>query len=127
MAGGLPRVRAGCLLVLLGAIVFAMIMGAVMPGSVTGALINDVEPDIDDEGLDDIIDYVHPVDKIFADWQAAVDFLNSCFPNMSNMDDQAWMRAVRRTCRERPCGRVVHDWDADIAMPFEGQRGSVDL
>ena len=59
--------------------IMAMIMGAVMPGSVTGALINDVEPDIDDEGLDDIIDYVHPVDKIFADWQAAAGFLKSCF------------------------------------------------
>ena len=42
-------------------------MGAVMPGSVTGALIYDVGPDIDDEGLDDIIDYVHRADKIFAD------------------------------------------------------------
>ena len=37
------------------------------------------------------------------------------------------MRAVRRTCRERPCGRVAHDWDAAIAKPLEGQRGSVDL
>ena len=58
-----------------------------MPGSVTGALINDVGPDIDDEGLDDIIDYLHRADKIFTDWQAAADFLKSCFPNMSNMDD----------------------------------------
>ena len=105
----------------------AMIMGAVMPESVTGALINEVGPDIDDEGLDDIIDYLHRADKIFTDWQAAADFLKSCFPNMSNMDDQAWMRAVRRTCRERPCGRVAHDWDAAIAKPLEGQRGSVDL
>ncbi len=47
--------------------IMAMIMGAVMPGSVTGALINDVRPDIDDEGLDDIVDYLHRVDKIFAD------------------------------------------------------------
>ena len=47
--------------------IMAMIMGAVMPGSVTGALIYDVGPDIDDEGLDDIIDYLHRVDKIFAD------------------------------------------------------------
>ena len=48
-----------------------------MPGSVTGALINDVGPDIDDEGLDDIIDYLHRADKIFTDWQAAADFLKS--------------------------------------------------
>ena len=50
--------------------IMAMIMGTVMPGSVTGALISEVGPDIDDEGLDDIIDYVHRADKIFADRQA---------------------------------------------------------
>ena len=37
------------------------------------------------------------------------------------------MRPVRRTCRERPCGRVAHDWDAAFAKPLEGQRGLVDL
>ena len=107
--------------------IMAMIMGAVMPTSIAGALINDVGPEIDDDGLDDIVEYVHRADKVFKDWQEAADFLKSCFPNMPGMDDNAWLRAVKRTCRERPDGTVVHDWDPAIAKPLESQRGSVDL
>ena len=105
----------------------AMAMGVGMPNTIVGALINDVGTEIDDQGLDDIIAYVHRADQVFADWRAAADFLKSFFPNMPGMDDDAWMRAVRRTCRECPDGSVVHDWDPAIAKPLESQRGSVDL
>lgn len=107
--------------------IMAMAMGAAMPTSIAGALINDVGPDIDDAGLDDIVAYVHRADQVFADWRAAADFLKSCFPEMPGMDDDAWLRAARRTAIERPDGTVVHDWDPAIARPLEEQRRSVDL
>jgi len=107
--------------------IMAMIMGIVMPTAVAGALINDVGPDIDDDGLDDIVDYVHRADQVFPGWPAAADFLKSCFPEMPGMDDDAWLRAARRTAIERPDGTVVHDWDPNIAKPLEEQRHSVDL
>lgn len=107
--------------------IMAMAMGAVMPTSIAGALINDVGPDIDDAGLDDIVAYVHRADQVFADWRAAADFLKSCFPEMPGMDDDAWLRAAKRTAIERPDGTVVHDWDPAIAKPLESQRHAVDL
>jgi pimeloyl-ACP methyl ester carboxylesterase len=107
--------------------IMAMAMGAVMPTTVAGALINDVGPEIDDKGLDDIIAYVHRADRVFANWREAADFLKSCFPEMPGMDDDAWVRAARRTAIERPDGTVVHDWDPAIAKPLESQRGAVDL
>lgn len=107
--------------------IMAMAMGAVMPTTVAGALINDVGPDIDDKGLDDIIAYVHRADRVFANWREAADFMKSCFPEMPGMDDDAWVRAARRTAIERPDGTVVHDWDPAIAKPLESQRGAVDL
>ncbi|MEK9753398.1 MAG: alpha/beta hydrolase [Rhodospirillaceae bacterium] len=107
--------------------IMAMAMGAVMPTTVAGALINDVGPEIDDAGLDDIVAYVHRADRVFANWREAADFLKSCFPDMPGMDDDAWLRAARRTAIERPDGTVVHDWDPAIAKPLESQRGAVDL
>ncbi|MBT6095847.1 MAG: alpha/beta hydrolase [Rhodospirillaceae bacterium] len=107
--------------------IMAMAMAAAMPTSIAGALINDVGPDIDDDGLDAIVDYVHRADQVFTDWKGAADFLKSCFPDMPGMTDEAWLRAARRTAIERPDGTVVHDWDPAIAKPLESQRGSIDL
>jgi len=107
--------------------IMAMGMGVAMPTAIAGALINDVGPDIDDDGLDAIVDYVHRADQVFPDWQAAGAFLKSCFPDFPGMDDAAWQRAARRTCIERPDGTVQHDWDPAIAKPLESQRGSIDL
>ena len=107
--------------------IMAMAMGAVMPTSVAGALLNDVGPDIDDDGLDDIVAFVHRADRVFANWREAAEFLKSCFPHMPGMDDETWLRAAKRTAVERPDGTIVNDWDPAIARPLESQRHSVDL
>jgi len=105
----------------------AMCMGAVMPGAMAGALINDVGPDIDDAGLDNIIAYVRKADQVWADWGAAAAFLKSCFPEMPGMTDDLWERAARRSCKQRDDGSVVSDWDPAIVKPIEQNHETVDL
>ncbi|MDD9878739.1 MAG: alpha/beta hydrolase [Magnetovibrio sp.] len=107
--------------------VLAMAMGAAMPTTIAGALINDVGPVIDDAGITDIIRYVERSDQVFGNWQDAADFLKSCFLDMPGMDNDAWLGAVRRTYRERPDGSVVIDWDPAIAKPLREQRRNADL
>jgi len=102
--------------------IMAMIMGVVMPTAIVGVLINDVGPDIDDHGLDNIISYVNRADQVFKDWDAAASFLKASFPHAPAMDSDEWLRVARRTGIERPDGTVINNWDPGITKSLKKQR-----
>ncbi len=96
----------------------AMGMGIAMPGALAGVAINDVGPDIDGDGLANIIDFLNTCDQSFPSWAAAVDSLRSFFPNLPANDDEMWMKIARGTFRETDDGSIIHDWDSGLLKPL---------
>ena len=108
----------------------AMLMAATMPGRLVGAVLNDVGPELETAGLERIRDYIgssgsqptwmHAA-RAFADLNASV------FPDYRIHD---WLRVTKRTHRLTPEGRIVTDYDKQIAAPLRvpgGGEANVDL
>ncbi len=108
----------------------AMLLAATQPGRVVGAVLNDVGPELQAAGLERIRDYIgaggsqptwmHAA-RAFGDLNAAV------YPGYEIHD---WLRLTKRTHRLTPEGRIVTDYDKQIAAPLRtpgGSDGGVDL
>ncbi|MDZ3831505.1 MAG: alpha/beta hydrolase [Sphingopyxis sp.] len=96
----------------------SMLMAASLPGRLVGVLLNDVGPELEKAGLDRIRDYIgaggsqptwmHAA-RAYAETNAAV------YPGYGIHD---WLRITKRTHRLTPEGRVVADYDKQIAAPL---------
>jgi Predicted hydrolases or acyltransferases (alpha/beta hydrolase superfamily) len=96
----------------------SMLMAASMPGRLVGAVLNDVGPELEAKGLERIRDYIgaggsqptwiHAA-RAFAELNAAV------YPHYGLHD---WLRLTKRTHRLTPEGRIVTDYDKQIAAPL---------
>lgn len=107
----------------------AMLMAASLPGRLVGAVLNDVGPELEAAGLARIRDYIgaggsqptwiHAA-RAFAELNAAV------YPGYAIHD---WLRLTKRTHRLTPEGRIVTDYDKQIAAPLRAPNsdGGVDL
>ena len=95
-----------------------MLMAATDGERMAGALINDIGPDVDREGLEWISTYVGK-DTRYPGWGEAAAALKARngdkFPAW---DDAAWHRFTRRVCREEK-GSVGFAYDMAIADNFE--------
>lgn len=105
----------------LGGIV-TMLVAAVQPQRLAGALINDIGPEISEAGLVRIRKFVgRPAS--FASWTeaaAAVAEINGpAFPGYGPAD---WEAFARRICRQDN-GAIRFDYDMDIARVFNGDGG----
>lgn len=96
-----------------------MIAAAQAPGRIAAAVLNDVGPELDPVGLDRIRGYVGRADPA-ASWAEAA---RSCreingvaFP--SETDEPFWLAFARRLFHEDDEGRVVADYDPEIARPI---------
>ncbi|WP_270376171.1 alpha/beta fold hydrolase [Marinicauda sp. Alg238-R41] len=106
-----------------------MTLAAMQPDLLRGAVINDIGPEIDPEGLGRIQQYVGHA-PTYASWQEAADGVRAvngdAFPDETG--DAFWLAFARRTCKEREDGRIVHDYDMAIAQAFDsGDGGLPDL
>lgn len=99
-----------------------MIVAATALERISGAILNDIGPALEDAGLDRIRGYVgNGID--FADWNAAgayVAGINNNLPASNGPED--WVRAARRLCREDG-GRIIFDYDMAIASAFDAPGG----
>lgn len=106
-----------------------MLLNAMRPGLVVGAVLNDIGPDIEPAGLDRIRGYVGQTAS-YPTWvhcARAVAATNAgVFPDWSLQD---WIVAVKRSHKTTPEGVIVADYDANIAQPFKlpGGEAGVDL
>ncbi|NJS14690.1 MAG: alpha/beta hydrolase [Sphingopyxis sp.] len=107
----------------------AMLLAGTMQGRFAGAVLNDVGPQLEPAGLDRIRSYVgnassHPT-WLHAARQTA-DLNGAVYPGYHIQD---WLRMVHRTHRLTPEGRIVADYDKQIAAPFRlpGGEAGVDL
>lgn len=99
--------------------VVTMLLAAMLPGRLAGAVFNDVGPEIEPLGLARIRTYVgqsanHPTWVHAA--RAAELAHGEAHPHFAIED---WLRFAKRTHRLTPEGRIVADYDANIAQPFK--------
>ena len=101
----------------------AMLMAATLPGRIVGAVLNDVGPELETAGLERIRDYIgaggsqptwiHAA-RAFAELNGAV------YPAYDIRD---WLRLTKRTHKLTPEGRIVTDYDKQIAAPLRVPNG----
>jgi pimeloyl-ACP methyl ester carboxylesterase len=106
----------------------AMIVATTSPDRIAGAILNDVGPELSQDGLDRIKSYVGK-DLRFKSWEeaaAAIAANNGHLPAIYSRSD--WVDAARRACRERD-GGIRYDYDMAIANLFSAASASpkVDL
>lgn len=102
----------------LGGIV-TMLIAAMQPQRVAGAVLNDVGPEIDPAGLARIRGYVGQ-SASFPTWvhaaRAVAEANADVYPDWGLED---WLVMVKRTHKLTSEGRIVPDYDANIAQPFK--------
>jgi len=101
----------------------AMGMNAINPSLFTHVVMNDIGPEVAQEGLDRIKHYVGSVGE-FPDWEAASAYARrvngTAFPN--NTDAQ-WRQFAEQICSERD-GKVVLDYDMRLSQPMQSSDGA---
>jgi len=99
-----------------------MMLSAARPGLLAGAVLNDIGPVINPEGLARIQDYVGGSDS-FASWADAADAVRAingiAFPDETGTD--FWLAFAHRICREKPDGDIVFDYDPNISRPVQNE------
>ena len=102
----------------------AMLLAAALPGRLVGAVLNDVGPELQTAGLERIRDYIgaggsqptwmHAA-RAFAELNGAI------YPGYEIHD---WLRLTKRTHRLTAEGRIVTDYDKQIAAPLRVPGGA---
>jgi pimeloyl-ACP methyl ester carboxylesterase len=106
-----------------------MLLASTRPGRVIGALLNDVGPQLEPEGLARIRDYVGQ-GRSFPTWMHAARALSEAqaavFPGYGVSE---WLDVAKKTMKVGAGGRIVYDYDMKIAEPFAvpGGEAGVDL
>jgi pimeloyl-ACP methyl ester carboxylesterase len=105
-----------------------MTVAAMAPQRIAAAILNDVGPELAEDGLDRIRSYVGK-DVRFPTWDSAADAIagnNRHLPASHSHAD--WLKMAERVCREEQ-GEIVFDYDMAIVVPFEthGPTPKVDL
>lgn len=102
----------------------AMLMAATLPGRLVGAVLNDVGPELQAAGLDRIRDYIgsggsQPTWMHAA--RASAELNRAVYPGYEIHD---WLRLTKRTHRLTAEGRIVTDYDKQIAAPLRVTGGA---
>ena len=106
-----------------------MLLASTRPGRVVGALLNDVGPQLEPEGLARIRDYVGQ-GRSFPTWMHAARALSEAqAPVFPGYGVSEWLDLAKKTMKIGPGGRIVYDYDMKIAEPFAvpGGEAGVDL
>ncbi len=101
----------------------SMILAATQPGRLVGAVLNDVGPELEEAGLARIRDYIGTggSQPTWIHAARAVAELNAAvYPDYGIHD---WLRMTKRTHRLTPEGRIVTDYDKQIAAPLRVPHG----
>ena len=94
-----------------------MITAVLAPQRIAAAILNDVGPDVDPEGIDRILTYVGK-DVRFASWDdAARKIAGNYGASFDRYTHDDWVKMAKRNCREEN-GEIRFDYDMAIAEPF---------
>lgn len=102
-----------------------MILAAIGPQRIAGAVLNDVGPVIDEAGLERIRGYVGQ-GRSFPTWMHAARAVEEtqavAFPDYGIAD---WLEMAKRVMTLSGNGRIVFDYDMKIAEPFAAAGGAI--
>ena len=105
-----------------------MAVAVLAPQRIAAAILNDVGPELTDDGLDRIRSYVGR-DLRFANWdEAAAKIAANNAGKFDGYEREDWLRMAKRNMREEN-GAILFDYDMAIAEPFEtvGPTPEVDM
>ena len=112
---GLGIERVICIGTSMGGLI-SMVMGAQAPQRIAGIVLNDVGPEVSEEGLERIRSYVGPAEPM-ADWAEAAARCQAINASaMIGFDEADWLAFAQRTCRELPDGQVAFAYDPAISQ-----------
>lgn len=105
-----------------------MAVAVTVPQRIAAAILNDVGPELSQEGLDRIRNYIGK-DVRFTSWDEVAELvatINKGVPARYTHDD--WVRMAKRVCREE-AGEIRFDYDMAIVKPFEtsGATPNIDM
>lgn len=106
-----------------------MLLAAMGPGTVAGAVLNDIGPQIEAAGLERIRDYVGQ-GRSYPTWMHAARAMEevhaAAYPAFGLPE---WLRMAKQVMTLGQNGRIVFDYDMKIAEPFDrlGGEAGVDL
>jgi len=109
--------------------IIAMLLASTRPGRVKGILLNDIGPEMAQQGLERIRRSVGQ-GRSFATWMHAARWLKEEFADIhSDMTVHHWLTMSKRLMKVTRGGRIVLDYDMRIAEPFAmpGGEAGVDL
>lgn len=102
-----------------------MLLAALAPGRVAGAVLNDIGPEVDPSGIDRIREYVGQA-RSFPTWMHAArtlqDVHGASHPGFAIED---WLAMAKRCMVIQQNGRIGFDYDMAIAEPFRDAEGAV--
>lgn len=107
----------------------AILLAATHAGRLVGAVLNDVGPELEKAGLDRIRDYIGAGGSQPTWIHAARGYAELNAAIYPGYDIHDWLRITKRTHRLTPEGRIVTDYDKQIAAPLRlpGGEAGVDL
>ena len=90
---------------------------------IAAALLNDIGPELEPQGLEHIRSYVGR-SQSWPTWLHAARFLREAQSDRyPNWKIDRWLVYAKRLCRLTPGGRIVFDYDMRIAEPFRAPGG----
>ena len=106
--------------------ILAMGLAVLKPMAVAGAILNDIGPAVEAEGLALILRAI-AADRPQPDWPTATQFLRRTLPQLALVNDEAWLEFARGTYREGADGALHFDWDIALARPLAAGGPAPDL
>ncbi len=103
-----------------------MALAVLKPTSLAALVLNDIGPELDGAGMDQILRYI-AIDRPQSDWAAAANMLRETLPTLSLATEAEWLDFARGTFREGP-DRLLHfDWDIRIVRALRAAGPIPDL
>lgn len=91
-----------------------MLLAQATPDKVAAAILNDIGPVIEADGLARIQTYTGALPGA-SDWDDALQQLKTIYgATLQDLDDDDFMRLCRRTYREQPDGSLAFDYDQNV-------------
>lgn len=98
--------------------IITMLQAATRPERLAGAMLNDIGPVIEEEGVERIRGYVGKSGN-YPTWLHAARALQSGFGDVYPKWELAdWLAMAKRLCKVLPSGRIGYDYDMRVAEPF---------
>jgi pimeloyl-ACP methyl ester carboxylesterase len=103
-----------------------MALALVIPSAVKAAVLNDIGPEIANNGRERIMHHIGTPSSP-PNWEAAVAKFRALFPKLSLQTDEEWLDATRATFRVDTNGIFHCNWDLAIVKPLLAQQTLPDL